>query len=1159
VNRGTAIRLHLLGVPRLTVAGRGVAVSWQRRSLSLLTYLFTARGVAARDAVGSALWPEDDDETARGNLRRNLNLLRAALPPEIGHWIVAEPASLGFDRSVADTDVTAFEAAAADPLRYAEAVALYGGDFAEPLYDAWVLAERERLRARYHAVLGDLIGERFSARRFEEALEFARRILADEPFREDVLRRVMTIRYAMGDRPGALAEFERFRRALAREMNVEPMPETAALRDLALRGEPLPSAPDMLPRTSRSQAAGFVSVLPFGGREAALEAVATAWRASAAGDGIVAFVSGEAGIGKTRLLAEALERVVGSGARILRGTTASPEARPFESVLAAFAQAAPYLGSIEIEPVWRDVLAALIPEFGSPDGTSQRSALPPDRETLRVYEAMTRLLAALARARPVVVILEDLHWAGPATLAALAFIARRLHGRRILMLATVRDGESEPAAALRRELCAAGHARSIALAPLSGDEARTVLARLSDPPGAAAANLLVARSEGNPLFLTELLREYQQDRRVDAGAIDELVRTRLDRAGTDAQTIARAAAICGPTFDLDMLQAILGWSDDALIDGIAELLKRQFVRATATYERGTYAFTHALVREAIVERAPEGERRRVHRIVARALEERASGATYAAETARHWHEAGDTARAAQAYARAAGASLAAHARDEAAALASAGLGLTADPGLRGELLRIRIESSLRRAQTIALRADVAELSALAARRDESAAYEAAQLAFRIEIVCGDRDSKERATAALRAFRIDGAPMRAAEIAEAEAKTAMESGDFGAALAAAERARASYRELGADREELRASLFVAKMLGHRGDRPAADALLATLEERVEAAAEPQLTIDYWVARSNAAHATYDAGAMLHACERIDRAARDIGDRMTEANAAWQASAAHATAGRYTHAFREIARAIEIYASLDAVEPIRSIRNNLASALISAGRTAEATDILRDNLRSARERGVLEGEYFATSNLGVARLHAGDAPEACDLQRSALELARRIGSDAYVALALGDLGAALAAAGNVAEGVARLRESAEMNLALHRLGTRAHDLARAARWDPDPALALSDARTALATADADGERIKNAPEIFWCCALAFDRAGDSAAAAFARRRGRELLLARASAIEDETDRRGFLAISHHAELLACEPPGSGRVKASTKAKASSSSAK
>jgi len=194
-----AVQLLLLGLPRLFVDGRTVAISWPRRTLSLLTLLVTSRGAVPRDTAAFALWPDEDEEAARANVRRNLNALRGALPEAVGAWIVSDGGSIEFRH--ADTDVAGFEAAASRPDALGAAAELYGGDFALPLDDPWVLTERERLRARFHSVLTELVGQEFSARRFENALKYARRIFADEPFREDIARRVISIRYAMGDRP----------------------------------------------------------------------------------------------------------------------------------------------------------------------------------------------------------------------------------------------------------------------------------------------------------------------------------------------------------------------------------------------------------------------------------------------------------------------------------------------------------------------------------------------------------------------------------------------------------------------------------------------------------------------------------------------------------------------------------------------------------------------------------------------------------------------------------------------------------------------------------------------------------------------------------------------------------------------------------------------
>ena len=431
-----------------------------------------------------------------------------------------------------------------------------------------------------------------------------------------------------------------------------------------------------------------------------------------------------------------MQREVGAGARILRGTTASPEARPFEPILGALGGAAPFLASLDLETVWLNVLAPLVPDWPLRAGEQPLAPLPPERETLRIFEAVSRLLVAVARARPVVVVFEDLHWAGPGTLA-LRHIAARLRGHRILVLATYRDGEGREAERLRRELCANGHARAVALVALSEAETSAILTQLDEQPSPDDVRTLAARSEGNPLFLTELLRESPGAPRGVASGIAELVRTRLMRASPDVVALARVAALSGSSFDVDLLRAVMGWSDGTLIDGVAELLDRQFIRSTATYESGSYAFTHALVREAIAEATPDGERQNVHHIVARALEGRASDDRHAVEIAAHWAAANEPERAARAYAKAARASLAVQARDEAALVASAGAALTRDPRLRFELVQLRIEANLQRAQTQILDGDVALATALAAELDENDRYTAVLLAHRVADIHAD--------------------------------------------------------------------------------------------------------------------------------------------------------------------------------------------------------------------------------------------------------------------------------------------------------------------------------------------------------------------------------------------------------------------------------------
>jgi len=1128
-------QLHMLGVPRLSVDGRVVAIAWQRRTLALLSYLFTAPGAQPRDGVAFALWPDDDEETARSNLRRNLNHLRGQLPEDAAGWIVADAGTIEFRHAAVETDVKAFETALDRDGDLAAAVRQYGGDFAASADEPHVLIERERLRARFHAALAALIGIEFSARRFDRALAYARRIFTDEPFREDVVRRIIAIRYAMGDRPGALGEFERFARNLRVEMGIDPMPETAALRDLVLRGEQLPVAPDAVIVRPLPRPAFAEGLLPFTGRNAALDTLQRSWESACAGNGSVVFVGGEAGIGKTRTVAEFLERTVGTGGRILRGTTASPEARPYEALLAAFGQAAHFIPALEIDAVWLAELTELIPEIGVRSPRRARMPLPAEREATRLFESFARFAAAVARGRATVIVLEDLHWGRAGSFDALRFLAARLRSQQILLIATYRSGENPSADAFVHELCSARTADAVTLSRLSEAETLDLLARAKPSLGGERARELARGSEGHPLFLTELMRDDAEPGGVATGGIAELVGARLRGCSPDAQLLAKVAAVCGETFDLDLLGKAAGWDDGPLIDRLAELLQRQFVRSTAAYERGGYAFSHALVHAAIFASLDARDRQRIHRIAARVLESRDAGATYDVEIARHWTGAGEPERAADAYARAARASLAAYARDEAASLATRGLQPGIDPALQRRLLETRIAANKRRAPIDVLRADVELLRRSVATLDDDARFDAALAAFEVEEVSGDAGSRLAALNELQRYDDgDDASLRGARIADAKARHDALGEHFQAAFGHARDAASRFASCGKPRDELRVSLFLARLMVQQGRFDEAFAFAVNLEPRIMALDDHATAINYWYVRAVIPSYRRDSSATLHAAERVSELARAAGDRLMEGHAALVRSIAYQHRSQLTRALRELDAADAIYVSIGARSHLSATQNNRASALFQIGRVAEAAAILDAQYATAKRDGADDSLYYSASNLGCAMLASGRIDEALRLQREALALARGLSSESQAALALGDLGAAEIAAGESAAGLAHLHEAIEINRRLGRTAVLAHDLARAAGAEPDPAAGAAHARAALALVEADPDGIALAPEILNRCAEAFARTADLAASEFCRRRAGALLATRLDALE-ERDRAHYLALPWHASLV------------------------
>lgn len=258
------LRIQLFGQPRFYFNGEPYTFHSRPRALVLLTFLLMNRGAhLTRDFVAFTLWPDDSETEARGKLRRHLHQLTTALPPSPVPYVTSVEETIAWNEEAhVWLDVDEFERCVSDESRWADAVALYEGDLALSVYDDWIVPVRERLRRQYLDTLDHLLLRARSRRDFALATTYAGRILANDQWREDVLRQLASIRYESGDRAGALREIDVFARRLADEMNVELMPETLALRGVMLRGGALPESAPREP----SGGAPAVNVVPFVGR-----------------------------------------------------------------------------------------------------------------------------------------------------------------------------------------------------------------------------------------------------------------------------------------------------------------------------------------------------------------------------------------------------------------------------------------------------------------------------------------------------------------------------------------------------------------------------------------------------------------------------------------------------------------------------------------------------------------------------------------------------------------------------------------------------------------------------------------------------------------------------------------------------------------------------
>lgn len=434
------LEINLFGQLRLRHCGQHVKFRAPSKAASLLAYLLLHQDEkVSRERLSFLLWPDNEENKARANLRRHILLLQKAIPSDAAlPWIIADHSFVQWNPECAcELDVAHFERLSENASSLAEAARLYSGDLLGDLYDDWIIPERERLRRMQTVNLERLLEQHRRNRDFAGAISSAQALLAHDPWREDTVRSLMSLRYESGDRAGALQEYENFAARLRHDMQVDPMPETVAKNEAILR---LDSSFDQSVRDGAGQDETAVSTIrPFVGRDAEVRRLEEWWGRAARGHGRVVLIGGESGIGKSRLASELSHVAETQGGRIILGRTTHPEKAPYQAVVEALRGALPMISALEIEPIWLAAASTLLPELRDFQRKLPKLApLEPQRHQVRLFEALARCIEGIAHARPLVVILEDLHWAGAGTAAFLAYLARRVGNQPVLAVATYR-------------------------------------------------------------------------------------------------------------------------------------------------------------------------------------------------------------------------------------------------------------------------------------------------------------------------------------------------------------------------------------------------------------------------------------------------------------------------------------------------------------------------------------------------------------------------------------------------------------------------------------------------------------------------------------------------------------------------------------------------
>jgi DNA-binding SARP family transcriptional activator len=651
----TSVHVRLLGGFRVERVGAAQAVSdWPRRSAKTLIKLLAIQPAHAlhREQVIDVLWPKVDTESALNSFGKALHVARRALEPRLPRrhdsaYLRLRDGMLVLSTEHVLVDTDEFEQLAEDALRcreiaaYEAALAAYSGELLpEDRYESWCSERRGALaELQIRLLLG--MAEAFEQRRsYGEAARQLREVLQQDPTREAVHRQLMLLYARMGAPDQAVRQFHDCQAVLRQELDLAPQPETISLRDDVLasripRQQPRPDQIGGQAGPGPSSPAHAASGSPFVGRERVIRYMCgQLMRRNGTQPGMIV-VNGEAGIGKTRLLEEFAIQASAQGAVALgggRGAHANQFAcGPFAVALEAYAANQPEAERTELARAY-PALTRFVPSLGA------GIPLPaPDLHDyyLDLFPAIVQFLMDLARTKPVLLVLGDLHETDAVGLDLIRYLAHLAVGTPLLMVGALRDPDIEADARLRYMIEAMTRERlwlRIDLHCLS-QRATDQLVHAMLPGAHVSDDTLAeiyAQSRGNPLFVRELVDGLSL--RGAPGAADEGGR---EPPWPDARLPTRTRILTGMRLALmdEPLRRVLGLAAAAGAAGISlsqlcagaaaleppvdvpvlfDALDRA-LRLRLLEERGEgYAFRYPIVRASLYECLPRHRRDELH-------------------------------------------------------------------------------------------------------------------------------------------------------------------------------------------------------------------------------------------------------------------------------------------------------------------------------------------------------------------------------------------------------------------------------------------------------------------------------------------------------------------------------------------------------------------
>jgi DNA-binding SARP family transcriptional activator len=655
------LELHLAGV--FGVVRDGVRLAdgslRSRKARTLLKLLAVERArLVSVDRIAEVLWDGGPPVEPAQHVATLVSRLRRALGPDVirggrqgyqlggGPGIVVDLDDAARLTSQAERELELAPALARTAAGRVVELLSPGVALAEEPYAAWAEPARQELRGLLRRARHALADASQATGDAHLAARVAADAMADDPFDEGAHRLFMSACAAAGERAKALETYARLSSRLAEELGTDPAPEThdVYLAILRQRHPGDPGRRDARPARDGTHPAGSggLSGRPGSGaasqgpvgRDRELAELAEAWAKAAAGEPGVILIVGEAGIGKTRLAEALAAEVAAAGAMVLPARCYETERSLFlQPVADALVPAVTGRPAAELRQLLGDdapSFAALMPEAAAVLGSIPAERVPVDMQRRRTFHSVLGFLRELAARSPVLLVLDDLQYAGQSTIELVHYLGRNAGGSRLLVVATVRaENDAETGAAL------ASVASRVEVGPLGA----AAVEQLADAVGLAGlADRILRQTRGHTLFVVEVLRALAEE---DSGLPESLrsaVQARARRLGPEAEHLLRVAAVLGAAINPATVASLADVPSAAVLQH-CELALRAGLLVAAGRD---FEFANDLIREALYATTPEPTRLAYHQRAADRLTSQPES------LARHAAAYGDWLRAARA-------------------------------------------------------------------------------------------------------------------------------------------------------------------------------------------------------------------------------------------------------------------------------------------------------------------------------------------------------------------------------------------------------------------------------------------------------------------------------------------------------------------------------